>query len=76
MNILLKPSPETFGKIPACKKEIKASRQKTVCVLSLQGELAPFPSSSPTSFFTGTSLLDSKALGSWLLVPETPETFP
>ena len=58
MTILPKPSPETSRKIPASKREVKASRQRTKHASS-------FLSFPPTSFFTGTCLLSSKAMGSW-----------
>ena len=46
MNILLKPSPETFPKIPTCKKKRKASRLRSQPISSPRGEqptLFPFP---------------------------------
>ena len=60
LNILPKPSsevfPETSPEIPACKTEIKALRPKMQHACSPSGEQPapfPFPSFSPTSFFTG-----------------------
>ena len=62
MDILPKPSP----KVPTYKRETKAFRQRT-----LQGAASaiPSPAASPPAFPTGTCLLNSKAMGSWQLVP-------
>ena len=50
INILLKLSPEIFPKTPTCKRERKASRQRTQLVGSPSGEQPeqfPFPSFPP-----------------------------
>ena len=51
-NTVLKPSPASSPKIPTCKREIKASRQRTKLQFSLWGGpgLFPFSLLSPTSF--------------------------
>ena len=62
MNILLKPSPETPLRFPPAR-EIKAWRQRTQHTSPSGEPPKPFPS-SPTSLFTDTHLLNSKATGS------------
>ena len=73
------PSPETFLKIPACRKEIKVSRQSTQFAIPPSKEQPaprPFSSSSQSSAFTFTRLLKSKTMGSWQLVPGWPLELP
>ena len=55
-------------KVPTCQRERKPSRQRTQRRLSLWGA-APFPLFFPHFFFTGMCPLNSKAVGSWHLVP-------
>ena len=72
MNILLKPSPETSPEIPCLQEGDKNLKTKDPGqALSLWGAAPaiPFPFFFLTSFFTGTCLLNSKAMGSWQLVP-------
>ena len=51
MTLLLKPCPETHPKVPACKREIKASEQRNL--RSPSGE-------RPPSFFTGSCVLNQQ----------------
>ena len=77
MNILLKSSPETSPKIPACKGDKSLKTKEPVSLLSFWGAAHPFPFPSPTSFLTNRRLLNSKAMGSRQLVPGwSPEPVP